>query len=88
VNTEPLSLLYRRYAMGLLVAVNLLNYIDRQVLFAVFPLIKIDLRLSDTALGFLGRAVILSYWSSPCHQPGCPRHGLCGQYSLKGDSAV
>jgi len=61
VNTEPISLHYRRYALGLFVAVNLLNYIDRQVLFAVFPLIKIDLRLSDTALGFLGSAFMLSY---------------------------
>ena len=57
----PISLPYRRYALGLLLAVNLLNYIDRQVLFAVFPLIKVDLQLSDTALGFLGSAFMLSY---------------------------
>lgn len=57
----PISQRYRRYALGLLLAVNLLNYIDRQVLFAVFPLIKIDLQLSDTALGFLGSAFMLSY---------------------------
>ena len=57
----PISQSYRRYALGLLLAVNLLNYIDRQVLFAVFPLIKIDLKLSDTALGFLGSAFMLSY---------------------------
>jgi len=56
-----ISIPYRRYALGLLLTVNLLNYIDRQVLFAVFPLIKIDLRLSDTALGFLGSAFMLSY---------------------------
>jgi MFS family permease len=61
MNAGPISLSYRRYALGLLLAVNLLNYIDRQVLFAVFPLIKIDLRLSDTALGFLGSAFMLSY---------------------------
>jgi len=61
MNAGPISLLYRRYALGLLLAVNLLNYIDRQVLFAVFPLIKIDLNLSDTALGFLGSAFMLSY---------------------------
>jgi len=61
MNAAPLSLPYRRYALGLLLAVNLLNYIDRQVLFAVFPLIKIDLSLSDTALGFLGSAFMLSY---------------------------
>jgi MFS family permease len=61
MNAGPISLTYRRYALGLLLAVNLLNYIDRQVLFAVFPLIKIDLHLSDTALGFLGSAFMLSY---------------------------
>ena len=58
---KPISLMYRRYALGLLLAVNLLNYIDRQVLFAVFPLIKIDLNLSDTTLGFLGSAFMFSY---------------------------
>ena len=58
---EKISLSYRRYALALLLAVNLLNYIDRQVLFAVFPLIKIDLAISDTALGFLGSAFMLSY---------------------------
>ncbi|MFA7059562.1 MAG: MFS transporter [Pedobacter sp.] len=61
MNTGPISTSYRRYALGLLLTVNMLNYIDRQVLFAVFPLIKIDLRLSDTALGFLGSAFMLSY---------------------------
>jgi MFS transporter, Spinster family, sphingosine-1-phosphate transporter len=61
MDAGPISLTYRRYALGLLLAVNLLNYIDRQVLFAVFPLIKIDLSLSDTALGFLGSAFMLSY---------------------------
>jgi MFS family permease len=59
--TKPISHTYSRYALGLLLAVNMLNYIDRQVLFAVFPLIKIDLRLTDTALGFLGSAFMLSY---------------------------
>src|SRR5512137_2133328 len=61
MNAGPISLSYRCYALGLLLAVNLLHYLDRQVLFAVFPLIKIDLRLSDTALGFLGSAFMLSY---------------------------
>lgn len=52
---------YSRYALVLLFTVNLLNYIDRQVLFAVFPLIKTDLSLSDTALGLLGSAFMVSY---------------------------
>lgn len=50
-----------RYALALLLAVNLLNYVDRQALYAVFPLIKADLNLSDTGLGFLGSAFMLSY---------------------------
>lgn len=58
---KPISPAYSRYALALLLAVNLLNYIDRQVLFAMFPLIKADLNLSDTALGFLGSAFMLSY---------------------------
>jgi MFS family permease len=61
MSSNPISLPYRRYALGLLLAVNLLNYIDRQVLFAVFPLIKDDLRITDTALGLLGSAFMLSY---------------------------
>jgi MFS family permease len=58
---EPLPLNYGLCALTLLLAVNLLNYIDRQVLYAVFPLIKADLRLSDTALGFLGSVFMLFY---------------------------
>ncbi|MDD2367444.1 MAG: MFS transporter [Desulfuromonadaceae bacterium] len=57
----PISLSYRRYALGLLLAVNMLNYIDRQILFALFPLIKTDLNLTDTALGFLGSAFMITY---------------------------
>ncbi len=50
-----------RYALALLLTVNLLNYVDRQALYAVFPLIKADLNLSDTGLGFLGSAFMLCY---------------------------
>lgn len=55
---------YSRYALGLLFAVNLLNYIDRQVLFAVFPLVKAELKMSDAALGLLGSAFMVSYLAS------------------------
>jgi predicted MFS family arabinose efflux permease len=47
--------------LGLLLAVNLLNYVDRQALYAVFPLIKADLGISDTALGLLGSAFMVCY---------------------------
>lgn len=54
----------RKLALTILLAVNLLNYIDRQVLYAVFPLIKTDLQISDTSLGLLGSAFMLSYMVS------------------------
>jgi len=59
--TKLLSVGYKRYALGLFLAVNLLNYIDRQVLYAVFPLIKESLQISDTSLGLLGSAFMVVY---------------------------
>ena len=59
--STSLSTAYRRYALGLFLLVNLLNYIDRQVLYAVFPLIKKSLSLSDTSLGLLGSAFMVVY---------------------------
>jgi predicted MFS family arabinose efflux permease len=50
-----------RYVLVLLLAVNLLNYIDRQALYAVFPLVKADFALSDTSLGLIGSAFMLCY---------------------------
>lgn len=47
--------------LGTLSAVNLLNFIDRQVLFAVFPAVKEDLGLSDAELGLAGSAFIVVY---------------------------
>src|SRR6266545_155993 len=64
MDAQTTSPAYRRYALVLLLAVNLLNYIDRQVLYAVFPLIKADLSLSDTALGLLGSSFMLCYMLS------------------------
>lgn len=55
---------YSRYVLALLLGVNLLNYIDRQVLYAVFPLIQQDFSLSDTALGLLGSAFMITYMAS------------------------
>jgi MFS transporter, Spinster family, sphingosine-1-phosphate transporter len=64
MTNNTLSPSYSRYALALLLLVNLLNYIDRQILYAVFPLIKADFSLSDTALGFLGSAFMVCYMSS------------------------
>jgi MFS family permease len=60
---RPLSLsrAYRWYALGLLAFINLLNYLDRNVIFALFEPIKRDLSLTDTQLGWLGSAYILVF---------------------------
>ena len=50
-----------RYALGVLFTINLFNYIDRQVISGVLPLVQQDLRLSDTALGWLASAFMILY---------------------------
>lgn len=47
------------YVLGLLTLVNLLNYLDRNVVYAVFEPVKRDLNLTDTQLGWLGSAYII-----------------------------
>jgi len=59
---ETVSSRYRGYVLGLFVIVNVFNYLDRQILSILLEPIKRDLRLSDTALGFLtGIAFALFY---------------------------
>ncbi len=45
--------------MGLLTLINLLNYTDRNVIFALFEPIKRELVLSDQQLGLLGSAYVI-----------------------------
>lgn len=52
---------YSYYALGVLTLVNFLNYIDRQILPAVAPLMAEDLRLSDTEIGAMEAALLLSF---------------------------
>jgi predicted MFS family arabinose efflux permease len=48
-------------ALGLLTAVNLLSYLQRSVVFALFDPIKADLGLNDAQLGLFASAYILAY---------------------------
>ena len=48
-------------ALALLAFINLLNYLDRNVIFALFEPLKRDLSLTDTQLGWLGSAYILVF---------------------------
>jgi MFS family permease len=53
---EPVTLSdgYRRYALGLLLVVYVFNFVDRQILTILAEAMRLELGLSDTALGFLG----------------------------------
>lgn len=53
--------LYPKTALALLTALNLFNYIDRSVLFAVQDLIKADFHRSDAAFGMLTSVFFLFY---------------------------
>src|SRR5690348_8463455 len=59
-------------ALGLLTALNFLNYIDRYILFGVLPLIKREFHSSDTALGALTTVFFILYMCS------APAIGLLG----------
>src|SRR3954469_18236089 len=54
---------YSFYALGVLSLVNFLNYIDRQVLPAVAPVMLRDeaLKLTDAELGYMEAALLLSF---------------------------
>jgi MFS family permease len=54
---------YSFYALGILSLVNFLNYIDRQVLPAVAPIMLQDpaLKLTDAELGYMEAALLLSF---------------------------
>ena len=58
------SLAYRRYALGLLVVVYVVNFLDRQVLGILLDSIKADLGASDTALGFLSGFAFAALYST------------------------
>jgi MFS family permease len=53
--------LYPRTALVLLTALNLLNYVDRSVLFAVQPLVQKEFHLTNTQVGYLTSAFLLFY---------------------------
>jgi MFS family permease len=53
--------LYPRAALALLTALNLLNYIDRSVLYAVQDLVKAEFHRSDAAFGLLTSVFFIFY---------------------------
>lgn len=51
--SSPMPVSYRRYALGLLVAIYTVNFLDRQIVTILIPDIKQDLNLSDTEVGLM-----------------------------------
>src|SRR5579864_3502478 len=60
-STVAKTKLYPKTALALLTALNLFNYIDRSVLFAVQDLIKAEFHRSDAAFGMLTSVFFLFY---------------------------
>ncbi len=52
---------YAMYALGLLAVLNLLSYVNRSVVFALFEPIKRDLGVTDAQLGWLASAYVLVF---------------------------
>ena len=52
---------YAWFVVGLLWLVWLLNYLDRQVIFSLFPVLRTELTLSDVQLGLLGTSFLWVY---------------------------
>ena len=52
---------YKWFLIGLLCSAAGLNYADRTAITAVFPLLRVDLGMSDVALGATGTAFMWTY---------------------------
>lgn len=68
-----------RYAAGIALVVltllNILNYVDRSVLFAVQPLVKDEFKVSDTQIGLLTSVFLVCYMiAAPITAPFADRH--------------
>jgi MFS family permease len=62
VNNAPqITRAYSSYALALLTLINVVNYMERNVIFALFEPIKRDLNLTDAHLGGLGAAYVLVF---------------------------
>jgi MFS family permease len=58
---RTLGLDYKWWVIAMLWFVCFLNYADRQAIFAIFPLLKTELRLTDVQLGIIGASFMWVY---------------------------
>lgn len=50
---------YAWYVLGVLSVINLMNYVDRQIMFSLYPYVQDELAFSDFQLGLLGAAFLI-----------------------------
>ena len=55
--------LYAWYALGLLMVVYILNFLDRTIIYILFPLIKKEMEFSDTQLALLGTTSFVIFYT-------------------------
>lgn len=61
-NTEKIPA-YSYYALGLLMVVYILNFLDRTIIYILFPLIKKEMAFSDTQLALLGTTSFVIFYT-------------------------
>src|SRR6187549_224797 len=62
VHTEKTPL-YSWYALALLMVVYILNFLDRTIIYILFPLIKKEMDFSDTQLALLGTTSFVIFYT-------------------------
>lgn len=55
--------LYSWYALALLMVIYILNFLDRTIIFILFPLIKKEMEFSDTQLALLGTTSFVIFYT-------------------------
>ena len=83
--TRPFSTRYSVYALGLLTLINVVNYLERNAIFALFEPIKRDLNLTDSHLGWLGSAYVLVFSVAAASSPQRMRIDVSGTYTSNWD---
>src|SRR5215217_1856681 len=54
---------YSWYALSLLMVIYILNFLDRTIIYILFPLIKKEMVLSDTQLALLGTTSFVIFYT-------------------------
>src|SRR6476661_7270360 len=62
-DTDPKTSPYAWYALALLMVVYILNFMDRTIIYILFPLIKKEMQFSDLELALLGTTSFVIFYT-------------------------